>query len=267
MKNKNISKEIEKKICEKYIKGKTNKELSEEFNIHRTTILRILKRNNIELRSSSITSRKNFIINFNGDILTTNDAYILGLIWSDGNLSRNCIEIVLQESDRQILDDISKYVYNKDTLTYRKPRNLISNNIEYKCKPQVRFRITSKDISNKLRKIGLKENKSLTCNLPILDEYFIPHFIRGLLDGDGNIYDKNKKNYRVSIVTNHIFCNTISKIVNEKLDINSKVYNKTKNVSMFTISGRLQILKFLDWIYNESDLKLNRKYRKYINLK
>ena len=35
-----------KKICEKYIKGKTNKELSEEFNIHRTTILRILKRNN-----------------------------------------------------------------------------------------------------------------------------------------------------------------------------------------------------------------------------
>ena len=266
MKNKNISKEIEKIICEKYIKGKTNKELSEEFNIHRTTILRILKRNNIELRSSSITSRKNFIINFNGDILTTNDAYILGLIWADGNLSRNCIEIVLQESDRQILDDISKYVYNKDTLTYRKPRNLISNNIEYKCKPQVRFRITSKDISNKLRKIGLKENKSLTCNLPILDEYFIPHFIRGLLDGDGCIYTKNIRSCKVDIISNHIMANEISNIINKTLKIRSKVYLKTENVSTFTISGRLQILKFLEWIYKDADLKLDRKYKKYKEL-
>ena len=184
-------KNIQEDICRDYLNNVSNKELANKYKIHRVTVQNILKRNNIELRSSSITSRKNFIINFNGDILTTNDAYILGLIWADGNLSRNCIEIVLQESDRQILDDISKYVYNKDTLTYRKPRNLISNNIEYKCKPQVRFRITSKDISNKLRKIGLKENKSLTCNLPILDEYFIPHFIRGLLDGDGCIYTKN----------------------------------------------------------------------------
>lgn len=263
---KEINKNIQEEICNKYLKGFSNKQLSEIYNIHRTTILRILKRNNIELRSSSITSRKNFIINFNGDILTTNDAYILGLIWSDGNLSRNCIEIVLQESDRQILDDISKYVYNKDTLTYRKPRNLISNNIEYKCKPQVRFRITSKDISNKLRKIGLKENKSLTCNLPVLDEYFIPHFIRGLLDGDGSIYTKNKNKCRVNIVSNPEMCSEISKIINNLLNINSKVYKKTKTVSSFTISGRLQILKFLEWVYKNAELKLNRKYNKYLEL-
>ena len=129
---KKIEKNIQEDICRDYLNNVSNKELANKYKIHRVTVQNILKRNNIELRSSSITSRKNFIINFNGDILTTNDAYILGLIWADGNLSRNCIEIVLQESDRQILDDISKYVYNKDTLTYRKPRNLISNNIEYK---------------------------------------------------------------------------------------------------------------------------------------
>lgn len=263
---KKVEKNIQEDICRDYLNNMSNKELLDKYNIHRTTILRILKRNNIELRSSSITSRKNFIINFNGDILTTNDAYILGLIWSDGNLSRNCIEIVLQESDKQILDDISKYVYNKDTLTYRKPRNLIHNNIEYKCKPQVRFRITSKEVANKLRKIGLIENKSLICRLPQIDLKMMPHFIRGLLDGDGCIYTKNIRSCKVDIISNHIMANEISNIINKTLKIRSKVYLKTENVSTFTISGRLQILKFLEWIYKDADLKLDRKYKKYKEL-
>ena len=263
---KKVEKNIQDDICRDYLNNMSNKELAYKYKIHRVTVQSILKRNNITLRKQSETSRKNFIINFNGDILTTNDAYILGLIWADGNLSRNCIEIVLQESDRQILDDISKYVYNKDTLTYRKPRNLISNNIEYKCKPQVRFRITSKEVVNKLRKIGLIENKSLICRLPQIDLKMMPHFIRGLLDGDGCIYTKNRRSCRVDIISNHMMANEISKIVNETLKIRSKVYLKTENVSTFTISGRLQILKFLEWIYKDADLKLDRKYEKYKEL-
>ena len=110
---------IEKEVCEKYLKGISNKELSEYFKVHRVTIQSILKRNNVILRKKEETSRKYFLQNFKGEIITNNDAYILGLIWADGNLSRNCIEISLQKDDEQILRDISEYIYNENTLTYR----------------------------------------------------------------------------------------------------------------------------------------------------
>ncbi len=263
---KKIEKNIQEDICRDYLNNMSNKELSEKYKIHRTTIQRILKRSNIILKKISETSRKHIVLNFKGDIVTKSDAYILGLIWSDGNLSRNCIEIALQKDDEQILEDVSNYVYGKKVLSYRKSNIRIFNNINYNCKAQTRFRITSKEISDKLRKVGLMENKSLNCRFPKIETEYISHFLRGLLDGDGCIYTKNKNNCRVTIVSNHIMCNEISEIVNSTLDINSKVYLKTDSVSTFTISGRLQILKFLEWIYKDANLKLNRKYEKYREL-
>ena len=263
---KEINKNIQEEICNKYLKGFSNKQLSEIYNIHRTSVQRILKRNNIKLRKQNVTTRKNFILNFKGDILTNNDAYILGLIWSDGNLRKNCIEIVLQKNDENLLKDISQYVYSKNTLTYREGKNTIFNGKEYLCKPQARFRITSKEITDKLRKIGLIENKSLICRFPKIESIYIPHFIRGIVDGDGCIYTKNIRSCKVDIISNHIMANEISNIINKTLKIRSKVYLKTENVSTFTISGRLQILKFLEWIYKDADLKLDRKYKKYKEL-
>ena len=110
---KKVEKNIQEDICRDYLNNMSNKELLYKYNIHRTTVQRILKKNNIELRKQNVTSRKNFTINFKGDILTNNDAYILGLIWSDGNLRKNCIEIVLQKNDENLLKDISQYVYSK----------------------------------------------------------------------------------------------------------------------------------------------------------
>ena len=106
----------------------------------------------------------------------------------------------------------------------------------------------------------------MKCRFPKIDSVFIPHFIRGLMDGDGCIYTKKRKNCRVTIVSNHIMVSEISDIVNENLKINSKVNKKTENVSSFSISGRLQVLKFLEWIYKDADLKLDRKYEKYKEL-
>lgn len=263
---KEINKNIQEEICNKYLKGFSNKQLSEIYNIHRTSVQRILKRNNIELITQSTTSRKYKILHFNGDILSNNDAYILGLIWSDGNLSRNCIEICLKKDDEQILKDISNYVYGKEILSYRKPTIRNFKNKYYLSATQARFRITSKEITDKLRKIGLIENKSLICRFPKIQDKYISDFIRGLLDGDGSIYTKNKNKCRVNIVSNPEMCSEISKIINNLLNINSKVYKKTKTVSSFTISGRLQILKFLEWVYKNAELKLNRKYNKYLEL-
>ena len=252
-------------ICNDYIKGLTNKEISQKYNKHRSVVQSILKRNGIKLKTLSETSRKYTIINFNGEILTNNDAYILGLIYSDGNLNRYCIDICLQEDDKQILDDISDYIYGYNNLSYRNNRKCIFNDIEYKCKNQVRFQLSSKEVTNKLRLLGLCENKSLKIRIPLLNNELYPHFIRGVFDGDGCIFvsTKYKGTNRVSIVGNPNFCLDLKTKIEEFLDINVCINNKTDNVKNISITGNKQIKVFMDWIYKDSDLKLNRKFEKY----
>jgi hypothetical protein len=254
----------EKEICEKYLNGISNKELASIYKIHRTTIQRILKRNNIELRTKEETSRKHILVNFNQGIKNNKDAYILGLIFSDGNLSRNHIEITLHEKDKQILIDLSNYVYDYEKLSYRNEKTWQVGEKIYKSEGQWRFGITSKDVVKRLKPIGLKENKSLTLEYPKINCIFDKDFIRGYFDGDGAIIiPKKRDNVRIHIVGSHKFCEQLKEKLNKYLDINIILKKKTENVSSVNIYGKNQVEKFYKWLYKNSELKLNRKYEKF----
>lgn len=262
-----INEKTKIKIINEYKNGKTNKELASKFNLHRTTIQRILKTKNIILKSKEQSSRKK-ILQINFEKIDNNDkAYILGLIFADGNLNKNNIEISLKKDDKQILEDISKIVYKKIYLKKRIERVWLDKkqNKLYTSSSQYRFLITSKKIANELKNHGLIENKSLKIRMPNLDSKFISHFIRGYFDGDGCIFisKKYKGTNRVTIVSNYFFCKQLSLIINSILKINSKVQHKTNNVGCVSISGNNQIKTFLDWIYADANLKLNRKYLLY----
>jgi len=266
IREKKFNNKIKEKIIKEYNEGKSNKELSIKYNVHRCTIQRILKSKNIKLRTQNHTSRKKNLLNFTNGITNSKDAYILGLIYADGNLFRNAIEISLQKKDKNLLLDISNYVYGKNTLKYKKGRAWIAKNgKKYISKGQWRFTIISKKVSDILRKIGLCENKSLKIRFPKLDKKFISHFIRGYFDGDGCIFisKKYKGTNGVTIVSNYLFCEDLKKQIKNFLDINVSIQNKTKNVGAVSITGNKQIVKFMDWIYKDSDLKMKRKFEKY----
>jgi intein-encoded DNA endonuclease-like protein len=259
---------MEEQIINMYLGGKTNKQISEQFSIHRTTVQRILKRNNVLLRKQTETSRQHNIVNFTGKIKTDNDAYILGLIYSDGNLNRNCIEISLNEDDKQLLEDVSQFVYGKIILSYKKERQFKHKNGKiYKQRGQYRFHITSKQVCENLREMGLCENKSLKLKAPKIAKKYLSHFIRGLFDGDGCLFvsSKYKGTNRVTMVFNYQFCEQLKILIESVLDINVRVNYKTPTVGCVSISGNNQIKKIMMWIYNKSKLKLDRKYSKYIS--
>lgn len=264
---KKTSKEIETKICELYISGITNKELAEKFNINRSVVQSILKRNGIVLRKQTDTARKTKLLHFNNGILTNNDAYILGLIYSDGNLTKNNIEISLNEDDKQILSDISNYVYGFEKLSYRPSRTFKRDGKTYQSRAQYRLLISSLDVATKLREIGLCQNKSLVVRYPKINEIYHKHFIRGVFDGDGCIFisNKYKNTNRVTIIANEMFCFDLKLIIEQNVNIQVKINNKTNNVKTLSITGNKQIKKFMSWIYSEADLKLNRKFTKFFN--
>lgn len=106
------------------------------------------------------------------------------------------------------------------------------------------------------------QRKSLVLTFPnYLSKDLIPHFIRGYLDGDGYIGKES-----IYILGTENFCNSI-KNISDTLNINSRVEKvKDKRIYRFTIYGRVQCKTFLDFIYKNSDLHLNRKYKKYLDI-
>ena len=48
-----------------------------------------------------------------------------------------------------------------------------------------RIDLKSKQMFEDLQRLGVEPNKSLTCTFPNINKDLMPHFIRGLFDGDG----------------------------------------------------------------------------------
>jgi len=250
-------------IIKDYINGLSNKELSIKYNLHRGTIQRILKRNNICLRKQENTSRKYCLIeDFFNKIDNENKAYILGLLYADGNVYKNYISISLIDKDvlEKIVDIIA---FGKRGIIKERESSSYFQSSK-KGKKQYRFTFSSKKMCKDLLLCGCSPDKTFLIKLPLLDEHLMRHFVRGYFDGDGCLcITKNKNNSCITIVSNKTFIEELSLYVNKILGINSKNKNKKNDINYLGITGRNQVKKFLNWIYQDANIFIQRKYNKY----
>lgn len=260
-----ITKEEETEIIDKYISGISINKLSKEYKLDWHWIERMLIRNNVVIKRQYKINE-----NYFDNIDTPNKAYILGFLYADGgntsnyNKKRYCITITLQEADNQILYDIKKEIGYDAPIKFR----------EYNGCKTATLDICNKHMVQKLHEFGVIPNKTLTLKFPEwLNEELYPHFIRGYFDGDGCITHNNRTvspQITTSIVSTENMCKFIAKIIAEKCNVNTHVYDVghekcNKVIKTFMISGNTQCKRFLDYIYQNSDLKLQRKYKKYID--
>lgn len=148
------------------------------------------------------------------------EAWLLGIIWSDGSINGNRIHI--SSADYDLLETCQDI--------------LGGHNCIHKCKGQNAFYLSfrSCSISKRLRRLGLHERKSLDIDWPVnFDDGLASHFIRGVFDGDGCIYVKAQgsrgaKRIKAEIVSaSPAFANAIS-LKLRQLGIDNKLY-KAKN--------------------------------------
>ena len=95
----------------------------------------------------------------------------------------------------------------------------------------------------------------------------IKHFIRGYFDGDGSISKGNRRGTLVTITSTERFCQAISDIVAKEIKINSGIYDASSHngiTKVFSLSGNNVCKKFLDWLYEDSTIYLQRKHDRYI---
>lgn len=194
-------------------------------------------------------------------------AYFLGLFAADGCnyvTGSNCrCFISLQEKDKQILERLNIEIFPD------KNRSLIYKKSYGNSSPQYKFETFDKQISQDLIHHGIIPRKSLILKFPTtVPKHLIFHFIRGYFDGDGYIGTEGKgirelKKYRITILSTKHFLNSLTNYLSS--NIKWKIY-KTGKIYRLCIRGNNQVRNFCQFIYQNSTIYLDRKYRKYLEL-
>lgn len=196
--------------------------------------------------------------------------YTIGFLYADGYNNDSSVILSLEEGDVEILNTINNNLRNEKKVQFEDKSN--KHDFGYTYKNQYKLVMLNKRISKVLSILGVVRNKSLILTFPKwLHPSMYPHFIRGVYDGDGSLYryfDKNNKprNTTVTITSTEEFCKAIIDICAKYVGIKSNNYDASCHngiTRVFSITGYNVCKKFLDWIYKDSTIHLDRKYNRY----
>jgi hypothetical protein len=199
--------------------------------------------------------------NINNEI----EAYIVGLWFSDGWVSKNQAGIRLHKNDKKILETIKDYICPEITVQSEKNSHCIV--------------LSNSETIDNLISLGCLRNKTYkSLQIPYMKESLKQHFIRGYFDGDGTVF-KDRIYIKANICSiNKNFLLQIKEILDDA-NINSKIYkeirkNKTikipggfssncKDMYRLVISKKKEIETFKNYLYGNSTVYMQRKFNKF----
>lgn len=265
MPKKNITEELKKEIIKYYLsQPMTLKQVENKYKLSHPTISKILKEvpkyPKAKLNNPNLNERY-----FN--VLDDNSAYYLGLIIADGNVFKDntgrqtSISITLNEEDEYLLSNFKQLLNANTTITHD-------------GRGASQFAIRSNIMAQDLKQYGVIPRKSYFTYLPQIQDNLMNHLIRGIFDGDGSIQAKLNKDNRFlhsfSFCGTHQLMQDISNYLYSHLDLVQKpnVYDyKDRNLSEIKIQNKQDMFLFGEWLYNNSNLYMKRKYDRYLFFK
>ncbi|HSW87985.1 MAG TPA: hypothetical protein VLG12_02365 [Candidatus Saccharimonadales bacterium] len=203
-------------------------------------------------------------------IWSANLAYAVGLLITDGSLSKDGRHIILSSSDIEQLNNFSFClgITNKISQTY---------NNGYAIKPHYRIQFGNVQLYRWLVKIGLFPNKTYTIGSIKISKKYFRDLLRGHLDGDGSIvrYIDQYNIYKGKTYINHrLYVKFISASNRHILWLQEKIYKSLeikgalsyKDRSKPTLLWELKFakkdsIKLLNWLYYRNDLPCLKRKR------
>lgn len=190
-------------------------------------------------------------------------SYVIGLITSDGNLSKDARHINFTSKDLELVIYFKQYL-KVDNKINKKSRSSIGEKKYYF------IQIGDINFYRFLTKIGLKPNKSKNLkNINVSRKYFFD-FLRGVFDGDGGIisfFDKRWENsfmfYLVFSSASPNFINWLRKNIELLASIKGHI-SKAKGISTVQLKyGKKESMVLIRKMYYRKNLPfLERKYSK-----
>lgn len=202
---------------------------------------------------------------FFDEINTQEKAYFLGILFADGynNYDKSNIRLSLQEGDIQILNDLKALLYKNNDKPLGRSKKENCNDLLY-------LDLTNKHISNKLKELGMIQNKTFLITFPEIPHNLYNHFIRGYMDGDGciNYFLLKGKHFKCQLrmLGTLEFLQKVQSIINENSNTTGSI-RKRGNIYELAYSSRNQVIKACSYIYSDSVIFLERKFNKYLEIK
>jgi hypothetical protein len=210
---------------------------------------------------------------------TEEKAYWLGFIFADGYISFSesnmkkgqlattyCTGIKLQWSDREHLKKFNKSISGnyKVFKEISHPDGFRKNTTE-----AAKILVYSQQMYNDLNKY-FDRDKTYTAKFPNIPEDLIRHFIRGYFDGDG-CFTFTEKTFDIDFLgASKDFHDGLKDILLKyNFNFNTEIKINQHDTSMYYIhiNKNLDKCRFLDWIYSDCHIYLDRKYEKYLKCK
>lgn len=210
---------------------------------------------------------------------TEEKAYWLGFIFADGYISYSeknmkkgqlattyCTGIKLKWSDGEHLKKFNKSISGnyKVFKEINHPDGFRKQTTE-----AAKILVYSQQMYNDLNKY-FDRDKTYTAKFPDIPENLIRHFIRGYFDGDGCLSLIDDKIYIKFLGASKDFHEGLKEVLKNNNFIftsNSKINLHGTEMYYILINRNLEKIKFLDWIYQDCNVYLDRKYEKYLNCK
>ena len=231
----------------------SEREIARRLGIGKTTINRWSRE--LGLEPVKHTVNESFF-----DDLNEKSAYLLGYIYADGNINYNldkcywALTITASAKDKAHLEKL------RVTLSSTKPLLFSAKTNSY------RLIANSKKLCQSLIGLGVVPRKSLIVQFPSLPNNLLRHFIRGVIDGDGNVRYVNRKGspyFEITIASgSKLFCDGLIKAIKENTGISANVRKINENLYIIQYScSRGE--KLANFVYSKASIFLERKYLPY----
>lgn len=251
----------EEDIIDEYNCGLSLKNLSKKYGNSRKTLINLLKESGCNLRDRSVSHRRFSVDEWIFQNIDSHEkAYLLGFIYSDGNVYKNKLQIAIHKNDIEILRNFKKIMK--------------SNHKLYNDKTIKRFIIRSEKIVNDLFKLGVNPRKSLVLKFPTTKQVglkYINSFILGFFDGDGHISMCDEKNgAQFGLTSTFEFLESVRNILKNELNVNSSLYkekrslNNTWYLRIWLPYKSEKTNKIYSYLYKNISFSLKRKKNKFI---
>ena len=251
-----------------YYKSKpmTIRECANHCGLSNPTIIKLLNEFGIDRYKKAKINSPELDENYFSNINTEEKAYFLGLLISDGNVfvcgdgnRQASISITQAESDAYILKRFLEEVRSNTT---------IGHDGRGTCQATIRSNIMAHSLSS----YGVVPEKTLTAYLPIIEDQYMQHLIRGILDGDGSITStltsRNKHKHAISFCGTHQLMEGISQYISLVTGATrAKVYDYSdRHLSEIKWQSVSDVLLVGDWIYRDATIFLERKRKLYSDI-
>lgn len=243
----NLLKDKLDKVLTLYLEDKTCSFIGKELGHSEVAVIQLLNKYGYD---TSFTYKVDEL--FFEKIDSEEKAYVLGWMYSDGNvMPEGKLRICLNQKDEEIILKIKDILEYEGPLYYKKERN--------SSEKQVELCINRKKMTDDLNKLGVIPAKSLVIDFPTFDQVpqnLIHHFVRGVFDGDGSISNG------IMICGSYLFTQKLAQIIPCKI---TNIYQRykdrkpEKSAHQLFIGRRQEIQKFINWLYMDATIYLNRK--------